>query len=1504
MAMIVVQFPAIQTTAAKRAAEMISKKIDGDVSIGKVCYAPLNRIILNDITVREKTGDTILHLGKVLADVKVLSVLDGDIKINRVSLSDGEFNLRNTAPDTTNLSLLLASLSPVKQPGEAEKETSDQEKKETAISVNTIMLNNIDFSMVNPFTPQTQAVNSATAIEWNNLALKEISLYANNFTLNEDGIAVHLDKLSFREGKGLNVQDLSGDVKLSTLIDSTMFFVDTLQEIRIDNLHLQDDFSDINANYLSMKMDSFADFSDFLNKVEMGLDLDDAFLDFNTLHFFAPGIDALKLQLHVTGEAIGPVSNLRSKSLKVYSGSKQTYLAFAFHLSGLPNANETMASFEIDQCFTTTKDLETIINQVTPKPLPKNTIAKFAPGEKFTFKGSLNGFFEDFVAYGALESANLGGVDVDIICRNDRQKGYEIIGHANSNAFDLGEFLQNESFDKLSCNATLSATMGKKNVDLLLESLKVTDFGFNNYNYSNITAVGRLNNKEFDGRVICSDPNLNFMFHGLFSLAGKNNNSLYKFNLSLGYANLHALNFDKRDISQIQLRAEANIKQTATGDIFGDAVIKDLRGTVANNNVNVGDIKLRSLSSNNKYLISLTSGLATANYSGTAPVSTFIEDILNLTLNEELSHLVKGEVKKSAADYSQNNYTFKLDTYDMKPLCDFFMPELYVADSTKIRLNLDRSGNLDGEISSELIALKDKYIKGLNINLDNQGGSLNTAISADILQSGDLIAKSNVITASADSNNVDFEYVFGDNNLGQNRADIRALVTFPSKEEGNHTVICRFKPSELVFNGAEWNIEPCSIYYKPNSILVNNFALCNGDQSLRADGIISDSPSDSVDVLLNKFDLSLVNTIISMPLNIQGLLSGRANAFGLLGEDMGLLVDIDGDSLAIAGKELGTLKLLSKWDDTNERFNVLINNKLNGNNPLNVVAGFTPKSKEIHASASLKEFGLSYFEPILSTIVSDISGSLSGDIEVSGSLDKLKIDSKDGAFNDLHCKLLFTQVPYTLNGPFEISEKGVKFNNVVITDKYGHSGRVTGGVEYDCFKDIKLNTRISVTDILALNTTAADNSTFYGRAFGTGLIRLTGPADNILLDINVTTKNNSNIHIPLGSATKEQVSLLTFVNNKVERLSAYDSLLIRNEEIKVAKKSEFGVKIRVNATPDAEVHLEINKSLGDVLKSRGSGLIDITAGTDLFDIKGNYSIDEGSYKFVLMGLAARDFSINPGGTINFNGDIMQSDLNLTATYRTKASISTLISDTTSVGTRRNVDCGIGITGKIANPQLNFSIDIPDLDPNTKDKVESALNTEDKRLKQVLTLLLSGSFIPDEQSSIVNNTAILYSNASEIMANQLNNIFRQLDIPLDLGFNYQPGQNGRDIFDVAISTQLFNNRVTINGNIGNRQYMSTSNSDLVGDVDVEIKLNESGKIRLNLFSHSADQFSNYLDQTQRNGAGILYQEEFDDFKELWRKIFWKKSRREEYEREQRRQNRQAITRNRSNNGNQR
>ena len=154
---------------------------------------------------------------------------------------------------------------------------------------------------------------------------------------------------------------------------------------------------------------------------------------------------------------------------------------------------------------------------------------------------------------------------------------------------------------------------------------------------------------------------------------------------------------------------------------------------------------------------------------------------------------------------------------------------------------------------------------------------------------------------------------------------------------------------------------------------------------------------------------------------------------------------------------------------------------------------------------------------------------------------------------------------------------------------------------------------------------------------------------------------------------------------------------------------------------------------------------------------------------------------------------------------------------------------------------------------------------------------------------IGGNGSLFTNVSEILSGQLNNILQQLGIPIDLGVNYQQNKKGENIFDFAVSTQLFNNRVVINGNIGNSPYSTSTNTNVIGNIDVEIKLDKNGRLRMNLFSHAPDQYTNYLDNSQRSGAGIVYQQEFNSFKDLFKK---KSKEQKEYEKQQKAKKRAA------------
>ena len=96
-----------------------------------------------------------------------------------------------------------------------------------------------------------------------------------------------------------------------------------------------------------------------------------------------------------------------------------------------------------------------------------------------------------------------------------------------------------------------------------------------------------------------------------------------------------------------------------------------------------------------------------------------------------------------------------------------------------------------------------------------------------------------------------------------------------------------------------------------------------------------------------------------------------------------------------------------------------------------------------------------------------------------------------------------------------------------------------------------------------------------------------------------------------------------------------------------------------------------------------------------------------------------------------------------------------------------------------------------------------------------------------------------------------------------------------VFAMIVSTVI----IMVNGSVGNKQYNSGGTQDVVGDIDIEIKLDRSGSFRLNLFSHSADSYTNYLDNSQRSGVGLTYQTEFNNLGQFFRNMFMSKARRQ-------------------------
>lgn len=1458
-AFMALQIPQIQTWAAKKAVKKVESFIDGKASIDKITIVFYNRVILENVSITGTPGDTLASIGKLSVNVSTRNLLRKKIKINRVIIDDGVFNFVEEGDDKqSNLSRIF-------------KLKKDKEKKKSGIpdmSAGEVRLKNFRFHYYSTKKPKTEP--DPGCMDYTNLWVSDLDARINRIAFKDGKLTCRIQKISVKEKCGINIAELKGDFSLDAHTTS------------LGNLILKDDFSSINAKYLSFGYESGKDLKDFVNKISLGAQLDNSIVDFRTIAFFSPALKKSTLSLKISGQVSGPVSNMKATGLNVTSSTGETYISLSTSIKGLPDINSTVFDANIFNLYTTTEDISTLIASFSGSK-PNKKISAISPDTRYYFDGDLLGTISKFAARGELTS-NIGEAAFKVKMDNKGKKsGLNLEGNVYTKDLDIGKIIGNQKIGKASINTTLAANIKDKEhggIDVRIDSLRVNRFGFNGYDYSNLFAIGQYSKKKFDGRILCHDPNLHFMLQGIFSLSDATLNSVYNFYADVSFADLAALNFDKRDeVSQVSLRTIANITINDKKELFGDINIKNFTYWNSTGEYDIGAITLKSAFANNDYLINLNAPFLTAGLTSTESPLIFINRLTDLLLYDHFGDVFTPK-EREPLQHKGKTYA-SVRTYNMKPICSMLSPGLYIADSTTINLSLDEKDSLDIALQSHRIGLKSNSVKGFDMKVSNPDSLLVCNIKCDNINAGSINIDNDSINVTVDGGIIGLKYIF--QNIGdvKNEMEFSSDIFFSRDSAKNLLTNISINQSELYLQNYKWDFSPCNIAIGKKMYKLDGVSIYSDNQKISADGTISSDPTHSLSLVLDNFDLSIVNSFLKNDLQIKGFFTGLASASSLF-SNPNIIMDLKGKNVSLFENPVGDLNILSKWDQTNKRIALLIANKYNGESPLNISGYFKPSSKFLDLNVSLQNFALTYIEPFLQDIVTNTSGTLSGDLELLGTLDKLNLTSYNTRFNNFSFTPVFTQVPYVLNGPVEMTETGIKLLGVELKDQYGNIASITGGLNHRFFKNMYLDAKLQFKDLQCLNTKEKDNSTFYGSAFGSGIINITGPFNDLFMDVTFATGSNTSIHVPLsGSSSATNKDLLSFVENKKAVIyDPYELGYYKEEEKKT--KSKFEVRAKATVNSDTELFIEINKQLGDILKCKGHGTIDVEVNPsrDILDLHGDYTIDEGSYKLVLLGITAKDFIINNGGSIGFNGGIMNTNLNVGATYRTKASISTLIADTSAVGNRRNVDCGIHMSGSLLNPNISFSIDVPDLDPITKGRVESALSTDSKVQKQFMALLISGSFVPDEQSGIVNNTTILYSNAAEILSNQFNNVFRQLGIPLDLGLNYQPGEGkNSNMFDVALSYQAFNNRVVINGNVGNSQ---NSAQGWMGNFEAEVKLDKKGKMRLNAFTRSADDYSNYLDNTQRNGLGFTYQDEFDDLGDLYRSIFYSKKRKEAYE----------------------
>ncbi|MGN1234243.1 MAG: translocation/assembly module TamB domain-containing protein [Candidatus Cryptobacteroides sp.] len=1390
-----------------------------------------------------------------------------------------------TAPDT------IPNNNNLKRIFRLKKKTEIKEKSTKEVfSIGSVKIQDMSFVMEN-FTKDKSKFENG--INWFDMEVTGINISGRNLKMKGPVMSGKCDSLSFREKSGYICQKISGKAEVGN------------GRMDVRNFRLLDAWSNIDIPELVMTYRDTDAWSEFVTDVRMDGNIRKSTVSLNTLRYFAPSLAGRSMEAEVEGHVEGYVADLGIDGIRFRTTSKAgsgISGTVTGSLRGLPDTEKMVIDGNVTDARMTSAGLSNFIRGWSPNS--SIDLGKFCKGDTLSFSGKMLGRLNSFTADGDIRLKS-GSATTSLKINNlvNKYRPMEIEGTIGTTDIDISRVIGGGPVGECSLRTGCKATLGRDSTGITIDSLFVDRLRFNGYDYSGLAAAGTFLGNTFDGRIVCSDPNLNFLFQGIFTFSSKTRNAIYKFYANLGYADLHALNFDKREISRVSLKTQANFTRISGEDIVGDIGVRDIRLVDEHGEHEVGDISIASLSGNDISRIKFTSKFADATYSGSRFITGFVKDIQAITTRKSMPSLYLND----GGQWENDRYDLSVNFHDSRDVLSFFAPGAYIADSTTLKVSVGQDGDLKARLKSGRLAYHNKYLKGMNVLIDNPDASLRARISSEEISVSPLLMRNADLFLAAVNDSVKVRYAYDNKDRTrtgkENRGHLRLDGNLFRDEARKAGIRLSILPSSIVLDSEEWGIVSREIMYCGDKARIPGLKLSSPGQDISIDGGWAANASDTLNLALNRFDLSLLNNFTGQDFGIRGRATGKAMLISPTSGRAGILLNLLSDSTEFAGRPVGTLRLASVWEDAIGKFNVVCRNDIGGARTLDAIGDYYPDTKKISGKVIANGLDAGYLTPFLNSVFSNVSGTASGRLDIGGLLSKPEFSGDGLRIDNAKLTVNFTGVEYNASGPVDFSSSGIMFNGVKINDRYGAGGNVEGGIKWRNFKDMEFGIHLNFKDILALDTKEEDNSTFYGNIFATGNLDITGPVTSILLSADATTAKTGALHIPIGGSASATVSnLLTFKEpEKITVIDPYEELM-KNLNTKEARKSDLGIRLRVRATPEVEADIELDKAAGNVLNGRGSGLIDldIRPSSGVFKINGGYDITDGIFHFVALGIAKRDFNIEEGSSIRFNGDIMDSDLDIDATYRTKASVGTLIADTTATTTRRTVECKISISDKLRNPRLGFGIEIPDLDPTTQARVESALNTQDKVQKQLLTLLITNSFLPDEQSGVTNRTSsTLYSNVTEIMAGQLNNILQKLNIPVDFGLDYQQNMSGTDIFDVALSTALFNNRVIVNGTVGNRQYdTESSGSEFVGDLDIDVKLTKSGALRLNLFSHSADQYTNYLDNSQRNGLGFSYQKEYDRPKDIFKYMFKGRRKRQEAEAarqaELQRQDKKTIT----------
>lgn len=1422
------QFKPVQTFAAKKAASYLSKELNTTIKIDGLYVKPFKSVVLEGLLVLDLQKDTLAHFPKFLVDLNKLSLEERILDVNTVQVNNGSFFLKDNQDGSSNLDFIIDyfdSPAPVKK----------KKKKKFQFVFDRIILNNVNFKYKNLRVDTTiQGVN------FDDIDVTKLNGIFEKLNTKDHVLQSNIKNLTLREKSGFYLKNLSA----LTTIDTNA--------IELKNLMLVTNKTRL-SDYFQMKFTKMKDFNDFVNKVRMSANFKNSHISSSDIAYFTPALKKMKLEIDVDGKITGLVNNLKARNLSLKTG-KATYIKGDFSLKGLPNWEETFMDMKIELAGTNKKDLDEILTDITGKKV-KSIPAIVNKFGNVNFNGSFTGFQNDFIAYGEFKT-KLGRLKSDVNMKIDGKGNPSYTGNVKTYDFNLGELLGEKSLGSI----TSALYVKGKGIEVkdLSEQLKgdITYIDFNGYRYRNVTVNGTFNKKYFDGNLKINDKNVQLVFDG-----GVNLNPtlpIFNFKATIAKARLRALKLYK-DSLQVDAVFSTNFSGNNLDNIQGNLSIQKIRLNNVKGIYNIDSVQLTAKGIGIDRSLSIKSDILDASIKGQYDLNSIA------SYYKAIAKTYVPSLKTEIINYKPQIFDFDLRVKRFEPIAELILPGLEIEDEAILIGSFD-SRNYTASLNGSIKKLTYKGIIANNIIIDESTTErqLTAIITSDRVDLNDSLFIKNVNISNVLRNDSLALNVKLSNADDANQLDLNGLVEFAGEQTAKISIL----PSNLKINSEDWNIQDkVRISFDNGKTAIDGFSLSNEEQILKIDGVISDDPKDLLAVGFENFSLKTLNPFIkTFGVKLSGTVNGRTHLYDIL-KSPRVNDSLNIDSLTFNETYIGSLTDTSSYNKSENIAKIYTQILADEKETLKITGNLDLKEKKIDVSVKLDNTKLTILEPFVKQLVSNLKGNISAEIDVKGNFEKPEINGNI-RFNQGELTVNYLKTAYTLNNSVEVNNSIILIDNLDLKDAEGNNATANGSVDLNNINTPTIEVDLVANNFMALNTTAKDNSVYYGKAYASGNFSFSGPTDNMVINIDAKTEKGTIFNLPLNSSeTVSDKDFITFVSKDttqiVKRKTSFNGLKM-NFKLRVDPNSTaniYTVLGKLSGKGNAELELNIN-SVGD------------------FEMKGDYIIETGVFDFTAQEVINKRFDIRQGGTIRWTGNPTTAQINLKAIYALRASTGDLYvaanrDQSSNNNERIQTEVEMGLSGLLLQPDIKLDIFFP-ANPAKKEEFQSYFNDGNNLNTQALSLIIQRRFAPGTgQANLAQQLgSVGTSTATELIFNQFNNLLSSLNLNfVDI--------NIRNFNDASASFKFFGDRVIVNaGIVDNSAGTELSFNGFRGNVGREVEILGLIKKDGTLVGKLANKpptlqsiFANPGVDQNRNvtSLGLIYNQQFDTFNEFLQKI---------------------------------